>query len=79
MQLSEDTKKMLEKATGLSIEQMSNMSEDEIRAYAQQKNGKKAEYKKYSKQSSGDDGVLLDMGKTKTLEQTEEEIQQFGR
>ena len=74
--LSEETKKHLSETIGIPYEKLITMDDDEITAYIVQKNGKKMGYStpdaRFS--GSGDDSVLIDSGKYRTMEDVDREI-----
>lgn len=74
--LSEDTKKRLSDTIGMPYEKIITMDDDEITSYIEQKIGKKLAYSKpHSMLSgSGDDSVLIDSGRFRTMEEVDKKI-----
>ena len=79
--LSEETKKHLSETIGIPYEKLITMDDDEITAYIEQKNGKKMGYStpdaRFS--GSGDDSVLIDRGKYRTMEDVDREMDKIIR
>jgi hypothetical protein len=79
--LSEETKKHLSEVIGIPYEKLITMDHDEITAYIEQKNGKKMGY--YTPDArfsgSGDDSVLIDCGKYRTMEDVDREMDKIIR
>ena len=76
--LSEKTKKLLSKNIGIPYEKLITMDNDEITAYIEQKNGKKMTFSKPDARfaGSGDDSVLIDKGRYRTMEDVDKRIDQ---
>lgn len=74
--LSEETKKHLSETIGIPYEKLITMDDDEITAYIEQKNCKKMGYSNPNPMfsGSGDDSVLIDAGRYRTMEDVDKEI-----
>ena len=74
--LSEEIKKRLSESIGIPYEKLITMDDDEITAYIEQKNGKKMGWSKPDSRfsGSGDDSVLIDQGKIRTIEDVDKMI-----
>ena len=77
--LSDETKKHLSETIGIPYEQLIQMDDEEITAYIEQKNGKKLTYGEPRILGSGDDSVLLDRGRIRTIEDVEKEMDKITR
>ncbi len=76
--LSEETIKRLEKNIGLTYEQMKTMDPEEVDKHIEKKTGKKLKWGAIrAGYSSGDDSVLLSLGRIRTKEQVEEKIDEI--
>ena len=77
--LSEETKKRLSESIGIPYEKLITMDNDEITAYIEQKNGKKMGWSKPDSRfsGSGDDSVLIDQGKIRTIEDVDKRIDEI--
>ena len=69
-QLKDETKKLISKRIGLSYEELNNMSDEEIDAYIEKKNGKKMTWPKGAKM----DGLPI-----RTLEDKEKDLYDLDR
>ena len=72
--LSEETKKNISKIIGIPYEKLITMDDDEITTFIEKKNGEKLKYGKSKIIGSGDDSVLIDQGKFRTMEEVDEKI-----
>lgn len=72
--LNEETKKNISKIIGIPYEKLITMDDDEITAFIEKKNGEKLKYGKVKITGSGDDSVLIDQGKFRTMEKVDEKI-----
>ena len=77
--LSDETKKHLSETIGIPYEQLIQMDDEEITAYIEQKNGSKLTYSKPKMHGSGDDSVLLDRGRIRTMEDVNKELDKITR
>ena len=79
--LSEETKKRISETIGIPYEKLIEMDDDEITAYIEAKNGKKMTYSKPNPMfsGSGDDSVLIDAGRYRTIEDVDKEIDKITR
>ena len=79
--LSEETKKHLSETIGIPYEKLITMDDAEITAYIEQKNDKKMEYSNPNPMfsGSGDDSVLIDAGRYRTVEDVDREIDKITR
>ena len=77
--LSEEIKKRLSESIGIPYEKLITMDDDEITAYIEQKNGKKMGWSKPDSRfsGSGDDSVLIDQGKIRTIEDVDKRIDEI--
>ena len=79
MKLSEETKKSISETVGIPFEELINMDDEEIVAHIEKKTGKKVVFSKeprtVSMMGSGDDSVLIDQGKIKTMEEVDAKIE----
>lgn len=77
--LSEETKKSLSKIIGIPYEKLITMDDDEVTAYIEQKNGKKMGYSKPIARflGSGDDSVLIDRGRFRTMEDVDRRMDEI--
>jgi len=77
--LSEETKKILSENIGIPYERLITMDDDEITAYIEQKIGKKLGYSNLGARfsGSGDDSVLIDIGRLRTMEDVDKRIDEI--
>lgn len=74
--LSETTKKNISETTGIPYDKLITMNDDEIIAHIEQKTGKKMQFTKTKTRlkGSGDDSVLIDLGRIRTMEEVDSKI-----
>lgn len=75
MKLSEETKKSISETVGIPYEELVNMDDKQIIAHIEKKTGKKVVFSKeptpVSMMGSGDDSVLIDQGKIRTMDEVD--------
>lgn len=72
--MDEQLKRIIAIKTGLTVEQIEQMDDDQIHEYIEKKNGRKMTFSKRRILNSGDDSVLLDRGRIRTMEEVDREI-----
>lgn len=79
MKLSEETKKSISETVGIPFDELIEMDDEQILAHIEKKTGKKVTFSKepphVSLMGTGDDSVLIDQGKIRTMEDVDAKIE----
>ena len=75
--LSEKTIKAIEETTGITYEQIQTLDDEEIQKIIEKKTGKKITFGKVKQMGSGDDSVLIDRGRIRTIEEVDKKIEEL--
>jgi len=76
--LSDETKKAISDSVGIPYEKLIDMDDSEITAHIEQKTGKKLTFRPNPRLTgSGDDSVLIDMGKFSTMPEVDKRIDEI--
>ncbi len=81
MKLSDETKKAISKTIGIPFDELIKMDDEEVIAHIEKKTGKKVVFSKnpppVSMMGSGDDSVLIDQGKIRTMDDVDKQIEKI--